>query len=192
MEPIKRKVGRPKTGQAPTTPLRISAELMAQVEYAMKLQGKTNKAEIMREAMKLGLEAMERQISPPIQFPLICGIAAGNPVNSASQSDKSTETVSVPAHLAKKIRKGEKAFVLRVNGESMIGEGINDKDLVFIVERDPKIGDIVAAQVDGDGFTLKTLVLRNGKPVLVAANPKNKDIEPAERLDIRHVYVGKI
>jgi repressor LexA len=125
-------------------------------------------------------------------FPLLESIAAGVPTESVRQADSEPEVVLVPAALAKKIRKGERGFVLRVKGESMIGQGIEDGDLVLMAEREPKVGDIVAAQVDGDRWTLKTLALRDGKPVLLCANKKFKDICPVERMDIRHVFVCKL
>lgn len=84
--------------------------------------------------------------------------------------------------------KGE-AFAVRVRGDSMVGEGIHDGDLVFLERRPAKSGDIVAALVDGE-TTLKTLVRSGGKVILRAANPKYPDVEPEESLQIQGVMVG--
>ena len=89
-------------------------------------------------------------------------------------------------------------FFVKVQGESMIGAGINDGDLL-VVDRSlrPADGDIIIASVDGD-FTVKTLRLGNrgrgmgnGSGIrLVAANPKYSDIvlSPGQKLD----YFGKV
>ena len=79
-------------------------------------------------------------------------------------------------------------FFVRVEGESMIGAGIHDKDLL-VVDRSltPANGDIIIAAVDGE-FTVKTFrVLGNGergigngggvKYVLEPANPNYPSIE---------------
>jgi len=47
---------------------------------------------------------------------------------------------------------------LRVSGDSMEGAGILDGDLAIMHKREPRTGDIVAALVDGNAATLKTLV----------------------------------
>jgi len=59
-------------------------------------------------------------------------------------------------------------FAVRVRGISMIGRHILDGDLV-VLERgpDPRHGQVVAALVDGER-TLKTYVVKNGKPYLKA------------------------
>jgi repressor LexA len=65
-------------------------------------------------------------------------------------------------------------FMLRVSGESMIGAGITDGDLVVIRQQeDAENGDIVAALIDGvevDG-TVKTLKRSDGHTWLMPQNP---------------------
>jgi len=49
----------------------------------------------------------------------------------------------------------ETSFLLSVTGDSMIGEGIMEKDLVIVERgREPKNGDIILAEVDGN-WTMK-------------------------------------
>jgi repressor LexA len=83
-------------------------------------------------------------------------------------------------------------FAVRVRGASMIGRHILDGDLV-VLERgpDPRNGQIVAALVDGER-TLKTYVVKNGKPFLKAENPKYPDLIPAQELVIQGVFKALI
>ena len=76
-------------------------------------------------------------------------------------------------------------FAVRVRGVSMIGRHILDGDVV-VLERgpDPRHGQVVAALVDGER-TLKTYVVKNGKPYLKAENPKYPDLIPAQELVIQ-------
>ena len=71
-------------------------------------------------------------------------------------------------------------YFMRVRGDSMIGVGIHDNDIVAVNRAlQPKHGSIVVANVDNE-FTCKTLFQRNGRNRLVAANPAYPDIRPKE------------
>ena len=79
-------------------------------------------------------------------------------------------------------------FALRVVGDSMIGKHICEGDVVVLEHgADPRPGQIVAALIDRKS-TLKTFLLRNGKPFLKAENPKYPDLVPAEELMIQGVF----
>jgi repressor LexA len=79
-------------------------------------------------------------------------------------------------------------FALRVNGDSMIGKHICDGDIVVLEHGpDPRHGQIVAALIDRKS-TLKTFVLKNGKPFLKAENAKYPDLIPSEELMIQGVF----
>ena len=96
------------------------------------------------------------------------------------------------------VKRPAATFFVKVQGESMIGEGIHDGDL-FVVDRSlrPASGDVIIACVDGD-FTVKTLRMGNGERGmgngrevrLIAANPNYPDIvlKPGQELD----YFGKV
>ena len=86
------------------------------------------------------------------------------------------------------VKRPAATFFVRVEGDSMIGAGIRDKDLL-VVDRSltPANGDIIIAAVDGE-FTVKTLrVLGNRewgigngggvRYVLEPANPNYPSIE---------------
>jgi repressor LexA len=82
-------------------------------------------------------------------------------------------------------------FALRVKGESMKGAGIFSGDIVVVVQRQARNGDIVAALIDGES-TLKRLVMKRGRPYLHAENPKFADRTPSTDLQIQGVVVGLI
>jgi repressor LexA len=57
--------------------------------------------------------------------------------------------------------------------------------------QEPRNGQIVAALIDG-ASTLKTFVLKGGKPYLKAENPKYPDLIPAQELMIQGVFKALI
>jgi repressor LexA len=85
------------------------------------------------------------------------------------------------------LQPGRNAFALRVAGDSMIGRHICDGDIVLLEHGpEPRPGQIVAALIDRKS-TLKTFVVRNGKPFLKAENPKYPDLIPSDELMIQGV-----
>ena len=116
--------------------------------------------------------------------PLVGRIAAGTPVMAAEQIE---DYVSVPTDFA---RSGEH-FALRVTGDSMIGAGILDGDMVVIRSQESATdGDIVAAVMPGpaeDEATVKRLGHDGARVMLI---PENPALSPFEMLDGR--IVGKV
>jgi len=121
--------------------------------------------------------------------PVYGAIPAGLP---AIQEQDPEETLTLDPALfgVRHARKGQFWF-LRVTGDSMVGAHILDGDLVALVRRDPRPGDIIAALVDETSTTLKTFVRERGRTLLRAANPRYPDIAPA-RLESQGVVVGVI
>lgn len=73
------------------------------------------------------------------------------------------------------IRHPSATYLLKAAGDSMIGEGISDGDLLVVDSAlTPQDGDVVVAAVDGD-FTVKLLRLRP-VPQLVPTNPAYRPI----------------
>ena len=84
------------------------------------------------------------------------------------------------------------SFALRVSGDSMIGRHIMNGDFVVLEHgADPRNGEIVAALIDGES-TLKTYLVKNGKPYLRAENPKYPNLIPAQELVIQGVFKALI
>ena len=86
----------------------------------------------------------------------------------------------------------ERTFMLRVSGDSMVGAGIYDGDLIVVDKKiQPTHGLIVVAIVDG-GYTVKYLRRKGSKYYLKAANPNYKDIYPENEFKIVGVVTGSI
>jgi len=101
------------------------------------------------------------------------GVIPGGVPAEEHEDRSGDETVPVDKALT---TNGE-VFAVRVNGDSMIGAGIETGDIV-IIRRQPIAvdGDIVAASVNNE-MTLKRLVNRPDRIALEAANPNFKPIE---------------
>lgn len=83
-------------------------------------------------------------------------------------------------------------FALRVSGDSMVGRNICDGDIVLLEHGpDPRPGQIVAALIDRNS-TLKTFIVKNGKPFLKAENPKYPNLVPSEELMIQGIACALI
>jgi SOS regulatory protein LexA len=86
----------------------------------------------------------------------------------------------------------ESSFILEVKGESMIDAGIHEGDLVVADRsKDPRLGDIVIADVDG-GWTMKYLREKKGQKYLEPANDDYDDIHPEGQMQIGAVVVSVI
>jgi len=67
-------------------------------------------------------------------------------------------------------------FFLRVKGDSMIGAGIHDGDLIVVDRSIEAVSrSVVVAVVDGE-LTIKRLIIRNGEAELHAENTRYKPI----------------
>lgn len=116
-------------------------------------------------------------------LPLVGSIAAGVP---ALAEEHVEALVAVPSEMVRNI---EKAFLLRVRGDSMSGEGINPRDLVVVRPQETaNHGDLVAVLVD-DEATVKRIHFVGDKIRLVPSNPA---YEPFE-VDPEHTrIIGRI
>ncbi len=105
-----------------------------------------------------------QESSGVIELPLVGLITAGEPIEAV----ETRESIAVPESLVENMN----SFVLKVKGESMIGEGIYDGDFV-IVERNfyPQDGDVVVALIDNTYATLKKYYREANCIRLQPANP---------------------
>lgn len=123
-----------------------------------------------------------------MEIPLFGTIPAGFGQDREQQSDECVP-VTIESIGFKPTRN---TFALRVMGDSMIGRHICDGDIaVFEHGPDPRSGQIVAALIDRKN-TLKTFLVKNGKPFLKAENPKYPDLIPSEELVIQGVFKALI
>jgi repressor LexA len=123
-----------------------------------------------------------------VDIPLYGSIPAGMPQNR-EQDAEGCVSVDVDSIGYRHTRN---TFALRVTGDSMIGRHILDGDFVILEHGpEPRNGQVVAALIDG-ASTLKTFVVRGGRPYLKAENPKYPDLIPAQELMIQGVLKALI
>lgn len=140
--------------------------------------------------IKAGIFKMDgNKLVPSSQFfglPLLGSIKAGHPVEA---NEFISESVSLDEYL---VGNPGYTYLLRVSGDSMVGEGIRSDDLVILdKKREPKNGDIVAAFIDNE-WTLKYFK-KDGKQIkLEAANPHYKPLVPRQSLTLGGVVVSVI
>ncbi|PIZ12901.1 MAG: hypothetical protein COY53_07615 [Elusimicrobia bacterium CG_4_10_14_0_8_um_filter_37_32] len=118
-----------------------------------------------------------------VQIPVVGTIAAGEPIQTLEEIQ---ETISIP-----KDELGNTGihYALRVQGNSMIDEGIFDGDVVIIRKQETADnGQSVVAIIDGDSATLKKLYHEKNKIRLQPANPLFLPFYPKE-IEIRGIVV---
>jgi len=106
------------------------------------------------------------------------GISAGFP----SPADDFKETrISLDKEL---VKNKEATFYARVSGDSMVGAGLDDGDLLIIDRsKNPENGKIVVCLIDGD-FTVKRIKKEKEKLYLMPENRKYKPLELKEENEL--------
>jgi SOS regulatory protein LexA len=108
--------------------------------------------------------------SATVDLPLIGCIAAGEPIEAISNP----EPVKVPKSM---LSKAGLHYALKVRGESMIDEGINDEDTVIVRRQETaENGEKIVALINKNQVTLKKIYREKGAFRLQPANPKLKPI----------------
>jgi repressor LexA len=142
--------------------LTSSSSVHAQLEN-LERRGLLHKDPTKPRAMTLSEPRVEGVV-----VPLLGRIAAGAPVLAAEHVE---EYLTVPMGFAG----GADHFALRVHGDSMVGAGILDGDVVVVRAGEAaEDGDVVAALLPGpaeDEATIKRLKRQRGKVLLVPENP---------------------
>lgn len=135
---------------------------------------------------KRGVELVDPERESADKVPFLGTIAAGRPIEAVATN----ETVSIPEHLLAS-RIGDH-FVLRVQGDSMIEEGIHDGDLVVVLRRqEARAGEMVVALVDEGDVTLKHFFPEGAQVRLQPANHRMEPIYvPAEQVRVQGIVVG--
>lgn len=118
-----------------------------------------------------------------VLLPLVGSIAAGVPILAQEHVE---DLIPVPSEMVRNI---EGAFLLRVKGDSMSGEGIMPRDLVVVKPQQvANHGDLVAALL-GDEATVKRINFSTDGVKLMPSNPAYQPIV-VEQEDAR--IIGKI
>jgi len=121
------------------------------------------------------------------EIPLLGTVAAGQPIEAILSHD----TVSVP----KDLHGHGRTFALRVRGESMIEENIQDGDIIIVQsQKTAENGQVVVALIDGNYATVKKFYREPEFIRLEPANPQYKPIfiKTEERIQIQGVVRGLI
>jgi len=120
-------------------------------------------------------------------IPLLGTVAAGQPIEAILSHD----TVSVPKDMQGRGR----TFALRVRGDSMIDENIQDGDIIVVAsQKTADNGQVVVALIDGNYATVKKFYSEPDFIRLEPANPQFKPIfiKTPERIQIQGVVRGLI
>ena len=106
------------------------------------------------------------------------GVSAGFP---SPANDFKENRISLDEEL---VKNKEATFYARVSGDSMIGAGLDDGDLLVIDRsKNPENGKIAICLIDGD-FTVKRIKKEKKKLYLMPENKKYKPIELKEENEL--------
>jgi len=121
-----------------------------------------------------------------LELPLIGRIAAGEPLFSESRVDRSLR-------VSRSLFRLRPDYLVKVEGDSMRDEGILDGDLVAIHATSvARHGQVVAARVRGNEFTIKRLHWKGDVVRLMPNSPGFKpiDVDPTEDFAIEGLFAG--
>lgn len=135
-----------------------------------------------------GIELVEQSnTTEETEIPLLGIVAAGQPIEAILSHD----TVPVP----KDMQGHGRTFALRVRGDSMIEENIQDGDIIIVAsQKTAENGQVVVALMDGNYATVKKFYREPDFIRLEPANPQFKPIfvKTPERIQIQGVVRGLI
>ena len=137
-----------------------------------------------------GIELVKRssqESTDEYDIPLLGLVAAGQPIEAILAH----ETVSAPKNM---IGRG-RMFALRVRGDSMIEENIQDNDIIIVSSQETaENGQMVVALIDGNYATVKKFYREPDFIRLEPANPQFKPIfiKTPGRLQVQGVVRGLI
>ncbi len=115
-----------------------------------------------------------------VNVPVVGQVAAGEPILA---SQNITNYFPIPSELMPNAQ----TFLLRVKGESMIGAGIFDGDLVLVEQQQTaEDGDMVVALLD-DSATVKTFYKETDR---VRLQPENDTMDPIYAAEV--TILGKV
>lgn len=132
------------------------------------LDALSRKGYIERANTPRSIRIMHPQYQPSnrvVMLPLLGQIAAGAPIHAQEHVE---DLIPVPSEMVRNI---EGAYLLRVRGDSMSGEGILPRDLVVVrPQQTANHGDLVAVLL-GDEATVKRIHFSDKAVKLIPSNP---------------------
>lgn len=120
-----------------------------------------------------------------VEVPLLGWVAAGQPVDIFEHQER----ISVPANMVRK-----DTYALRVRGNSMIDDHIEDGDIIVVEKRaTAENGQSVVAMINGESVTLKKFYIEKEGVRLQPANPRLNPIYlKNEEIQILGIVMGVI
>ena len=135
-----------------------------------------------------GIEIVKQEtMTDEYEIPLLGRVAAGQPIEAIL----SHETIAVPRDMTGRGR----MYALRVRGDSMIEENIQDDDIIIVsAQQTAENGQVVVALIDGNYATVKKFYREPDFIRLEPANPQFKPIfiKTPERIQIQGIVRGLI
>lgn len=137
------------------------------------IPGEEQREKIARHFKITVAELLALYAEPPheyVSLPIMGILPAGNP-------DDATASYRGKWEVRRQILKGkvEEHIVVEARGDSMTGLGIHDGDMLTVrLQPDAEDGKVVAAYIEGDGVTCKTLRKKGDRAFLESANPARK------------------
>ena len=141
-----------------------------------------------RQARSIELLQSTPPLANAVHVPLIGQIAAGTPILAEENIE---DTLAMDKAM---LPRSGQIFAIRVQGDSMTGDGILSGDLAIIrMQKNAERGQIIAAIIDGDA-TLKHYYPAGNRIELKASNPKYSPIiiDESENFSIAGILAGVI
>ena len=127
-------------------------------------------------------KATARPSTRLVEIPIVGRVAAGQPILAQERIE---DTVQVDSFL---LGTNKKVYGLRVQGDSMIGDGILPGDYVFVKKQlDADDGEIVVAMID-DEATVKRVYFEGDRVRFQPSNPRMAPIY-VRREDFRNTMI---
>lgn len=137
------------------------------------------------------------KVSPPPQVnasgdvfhvPRLGRIPAGDSLEALSAPDGH---LAVSTSLLPRNTNSDELYALKAQGQSMLGAGILDGDwLIVVSQKRPEKGSIVAALLDGNEATVKTLCHDKNRGWFL--RPENPNFQPIYASDREFSIMGKV
>lgn len=161
--PSIREIGK-QFGLASTSSVHSHLETLEKKGYIKRKQAKTRNIEILENNFYESANLPEMA-----NIPILGKVSAGSPVFAEENIE---DFFPFPISYLK----NNDAFMLKISGESMIGAGINNKDLVLVNKQSfAQNGDIVVALI-GDETTCKRFFKEDDKIILKPENENYSEI----------------